>query len=203
MQPGQEGEGDQPGQELPDVTGQPTYNLGTFETYGPKNEVYLSAGQAIVLRVDEANTYFVGLKSLKGGTVTAHLSGLTQADPVEITVSHTTDMYYQVTPVDGYIVIQNAGTDGGILSITKLRTTNLTAPAENGGILPLTQQEAVTLVEKFARYMANLPQQDPEETPDTPEQIYPSAQEQANANRQIANALFAAVRQWLAEKEGV
>jgi hypothetical protein len=64
VQPGQEGEGDRPGQELPGVTGQPTYNVGTFELYGPKNEVYLSAGQAIVLHVEEGNTYYVGLKTI-------------------------------------------------------------------------------------------------------------------------------------------
>jgi hypothetical protein len=200
VQPGQEGEGDQPGQELPDVTGQPTYNVGTFELYGPKNEVYLTAGQAIVLNVDEGNTYYVGLKSLTGAEVTANLSGLTQANPTQITLAHTTDLYYQVTPVDGYIVIQNGNTDGAILSITNLRTTNLIAPAPNGGILNLTATEAVTLVEKFSAHMRALPEDEPEE-PDE-EITLPDPQQQAQANQALVNALFTAVHQWLEVNEG-
>lgn len=200
VQPDQEGEGDRPGQELPGVTGQPTYNVGTFELYGPKNEVYLTAGQAIVLHVEKGNTYYVGLKSLTGAEVTANLSGLTQADPTQITLAHTTDLYYQVTPVDGYIVIQNGNTDGAILSITNLRTTNLTVPAPNGGILDLTATEAVTLVEKFSAHMRALPEKEPEEPEE--EIILPDPQQQAQANQALVNALFTAVRQWLEVNEG-
>jgi hypothetical protein len=199
VQPGQEGEGDRPGQQLPGVTGQPTYNVGTFELYGPKNEVYLTAGQAIVLHVAEGNTYYVGLKSLTGAAVTANLSGLTQADPTKITLAHTTDLYYQVTPVDGYIVIQNGNTDGAILSITNLRTTNLITPAPNGGILDLTASEAVTFVEKFSAHMRALPEKEPEK-PDA--DTLPDPQQQAQANQALVNALFTAVRQWLEVNEG-
>ena len=196
IQPGQEGEGDQPGQTYPGVTGQPTYNVGTFETYGPKNEVYLTEGQAIVLKVAEGNTYYVGLKSLTGGAVTANVSGIDQADPTAITFDHTTDMYYQVTPVGGYIVIQNgsAAGSGAILSITNLRTTNLTAPAANGGILGLKAAEAEEVVNEFADYMENKPVEEPQPE----EEKLPSAEEQALANEMQAMALFADVRQWLA-----
>jgi hypothetical protein len=107
-------------------------------------------------------------------------------------------MYYQVTPVNGYIVIQNANTDGALLSITNLRTTNLTAPAANGGILPVSQQEAVTMMEEFSAYMLEK-QSKPEEIPEPsePEEELPSAQEQADQNLTLANALFTSVRQWL------
>jgi hypothetical protein len=175
--------------------------VGTFALYGPKNEVYLTAGQAIVLHVEEGNTYYVGLKSLTGAAVTANLSGLTQADPIPITLAHTTDLYYRVTPVDGYIVIQNGNTDGAILSITNLRTTNLTAPAANGGILDLTASEAVTFVEKFSAHMRALPEKEPEE-PEEEEIILPDPQQQAQANQALVNALFTAVRQWLEVDEG-
>lgn len=176
--------------------GQPTYNVGTFETYGPKNEVYLTEGQAIVLKVAEGNTYYVGLKSLTGGAVTANVSGIDQADPTAITFDHTTDMYYQVTPVGGYIVIQNgsAAGSGAILSITNLRTTNLTAPAANGGILGLKAAEAEEVVNEFADYMENKPVEEPQPE----EEKLPSAEEQALANDMQAMALFADVRQWLA-----
>ena len=175
--------------------GVPSYEIGTFETYGPKNEVYLSAGQAIVLKVAEGNTYYVGLKSLTGSEVTANISGIDQADPTAITLSHTTDLYYQVTPVNGYIVIQNGNTDEALLSITNLRTTNLNEVAKNGGILPVTEQEAVQTMKGFTDYLVNKPAE--EVLPPEPQEQLPSAEEQAQANQQQATALFTAVRQWL------
>ena len=178
-------------------TAQPSYEIGTFETYGPKNEVYLSAGQAIVLKVAEGNTYYVGLKSLTGSEVTANISGIDQADPTAIKLSHTTDLYYQVTPVNGYIVIQNGNTDEALLSITNLRTTNLNEVAKNGGILPVTEQEAVQTMEGFTDYLVNKPAE--EVLPPEPQEQLPSAEEQAQANQQQATVLFTAVRQWLDE----
>ena len=127
-----------------------TYEVGTFENYGPKNEVYLQTGQSIVLKVDTSNTYYVGLKSLDGKKVLVNVSGISQEKPQQIEIKHSIDMYYQVTPIEGYIVIENASTDGGILSITQLRTTNLTEAVVDGGILPVTKQEAVMMMAKFA-----------------------------------------------------
>jgi hypothetical protein len=178
-------------------TGVPTYEIGTSRDYGPKNEVYLSAGQAVVLRVEEGNTYYIGLKSLTGKEVIANLSGLDQAEPTAIKLSHTTDMYYRVTPVNGYIVIQNGSTDGAILSLTNLRTTNLTQPAANGGVLPVEAKYAVVMMETFSSYMQEKKDEEiPEIQPDEPENV-PSAEDQAQVNLQQANALFADVRQWL------
>ena len=191
IKPGQESGSDKPG------TGVPTYEVGTFETYGPKNEVYLTAGQAIVLKVDAANTYSIGLKSLTGAAVTANVSGLDRAEPAQIALAHTTDMYYRVTPVNGYIVIQNANTDGAILSITNLRTTNPYGPVAGVGILSVEQQEAVAFVETFAAYMAQRKTEPEEVQPEEEEELIPSAQEQAKANQLLANALFATVRDWL------
>jgi hypothetical protein len=194
----------QPGQGSEDNvgTGVPTYELGTFEKYGPKNEVYLSAGQAIVLKVAEGNNYFMGMKSLTGGNVTVNVSGIdNRADPTKIMLSHTTDMYYQVTPVNGYLVIQNGNIEAGaILSITTLRTTNLTAPAPNGGILPVTEQEAVEMVTDFSAYLVEKEnKEEPVPPPSEPDEEIPSADEQAQANLQFANTLFTTVRQWLDE----
>ena len=148
------------------------------------------------MKVAEENNYYVGLKSLTGAQVTANVSGIDQADPTAIKLSHTTDLYYQITPVNGYIVIQNGNAENGeILSITNLRTTNLTAPAPNGGILPLTEQEAVQTVTGFTDYLMNKLEE--EEILPQPEEQLPSAEEQAQANQQQATALFTAVRQWL------
>lgn len=147
-----------------DAVGQPSYDLGIFEEYGPKNEVYLSSGQSIVLKVDPKNTYYVGMKSLNGNTVTAAYSGVNTASVTEIDIQHSTDLYYQVVPVDGFIVISNASeendTNAPVLSITKLRTTNATEVVENYGILPVEKQEALMAMSSFALRMN---QQQPEE----------------------------------------
>lgn len=192
IRPGQESGNDQAG------TGVPTYEIGTFQDYGPKNEVYLSAGQAIVLKVDPRNTYYVGLKSLTGAAIAANVSGIDQADPTVIQIDHTTDLYYRVTPVDGYIVIQNgsvAGQNeiGPILSVTNLRTTNLEDPAPNGGVLPVAQEESVSVMRRFALRMAET------EKPSDPteEEILSPTQQRAEAIRLIAQALFTSVRNWL------
>lgn len=179
IKPGQEAGNDQAGE------GVPTYEIGTFEKYGPKNEVYLSAGQAIVLKVDPKNTYYVGLKSLTGGAVDAHVSGITQADPTTIHITHTTDMFYRVTPVDGYIVIQNGNTDGQLLSITNLRATNPTNPAVDGGVQAVSQAEAVRVMRRFTERL-NAPAVRPEE---------PTVQEDPILT--LTKQLFTAVRSWL------
>ena len=130
-----------------------TYEVGTFEAYGPKNEVYLKVGQSVVMKVDESNTYYVGLKSLDGKKVTANVSGISKAEPKPIGIAHSIDMYYQITPIEGYIVIENASEGEEVLSITKLRTTNLMGPAIDSGVLPVTQQEAVMMMARFALRM--------------------------------------------------
>ena len=150
------------------------YEIGTFEEYGPKNEVYLKGGQSIVLKVDSANTYYVGLKSLTGKTVSVNVSGISKAEPTEIEVTHSIDMYYQVTPVEGYIVIENASSEEEILSITKLRTTNLSKAVTDGGILPVTQQEAVMMMARFALRMNPPVYEEPEV--DQPEEQAPGTE---------------------------
>ena len=178
-----------------------TYEIGTYEDLGPKNEVYLKAGQGIVLKVAEGNTYFVGMKSLTGAAVTANVSGIDRANPVPIQIKHTTDMYYRVTPDKGYIVIQNGNTEeGAILALTNLRATNPTTPPVDGGVLPVTQQAAVMTMRAFSLRMSQRPTV-PETNPnpeDTPiEDVIPDVQQQINANAQLTAVLFEDVRQWL------
>lgn len=177
-----------------------TYEIGTYEDLGPKNEVYLKAGQGIVLKVAEGNNYFVGLKSLTGEAVTVNVSGIDlEQEPTAIQIAHSTDMYYRVNPVGGYIVIQNSNKEeGAILAITNLRATNLTKAPVNGGILPVAQQEAVAVISEFSEYMDEKANQTPIlPQPEEPEQELPSLEEQAEAKQQLTAVLFEDVRQWL------
>lgn len=186
---------DQVEEGAPTGDGTYTYDLGVFKEYGPKNEVYLSAGQAIVLRVAEGNTYYVGLKSLTGEKVTVNVSGIEDPMPAVMEISHTTDMYYQVTPVDGYIVIQNGG-ESGILSITNLRTTNPNGPVEGGGVVLVNPIEATTFMNHFSRHMEEVKNSiESQPKPDEP------VQDVQDLTQQQVEALFESVRTWLKEEE--
>lgn len=172
-------------------TGMDTAALGTYEDIGPKNEVYLRPGQAVVIKVDPRNTYYVGMKKLSADPdkpLSASVSGITNADvPVTVPVNHTTDLSYQVCPdADGYIVIANEGTSQDILSLTKLRTANNLGYAGNGVEL-VQAQEAVAVMARFSmRLVARDEAPAPEEPPiDNSE------------NDILARELFGDVRRWL------
>lgn len=108
-----------------------TNQIGLYEDYGPKNEVYIAPGHAIAFRVDTATgaTFHVGLKSIEGESLTVKVSGGDVAK--EIQLAHTGDMYYVVTPdANGYIVIENTSTSGGVLSVTNLKVLDPAANSE-------------------------------------------------------------------------
>lgn len=83
---------------------------------GPKNEIYLEPGQAVVMEL--TGTYAsvqVGMRSLTGDAVTYKIN------TEEKTMNSTVDMYYKVSLAEGKLVIQNVS--GGILALTKLKVT--------------------------------------------------------------------------------
>ena len=83
---------------------------------GPKNEIYLNPGEAVVMTVPTTyTTVQVGMRSLTGDAVTYKIN------TEEKTMNSTVDMYYKVVPVEGKLVIQNVS--GGILALTKLKVT--------------------------------------------------------------------------------
>ena len=96
--------------------------VAEFKDYGPKNEVYLAAGQKIAFKVTNSNVgYYVGLKAPKGNT-TVSVTNNTDATSL-IPINHSTDLYYKITPVTageykGCILIENKGDN--LLSITKI-----------------------------------------------------------------------------------
>jgi hypothetical protein len=180
----QGGEGDVSG------TGKPTYNIGTYADLGPKNEVYLAPGQTVVMKVDTANTYYVGMKCLAGYSVKAGFSGIDGADPVIHTVDHATDLYYKVTPVNGYIVITNTSAEdsGELLSLTKLRSTNGSGVSADGGVQYVSATEALEATVSFMEALYAVP-----EVPALP----PVESEQDLAHRAVTEAMFADIRIWL------
>ncbi len=89
---------------------------------GPKNEIYLTNGQTIALKLKDGVNYSkvaVGLRSLNGGTVDYSVNESSAS------VSSTVDMYYQVTPNNGAIVITN--NSDNVLALTKIKVTGMTS----------------------------------------------------------------------------
>ena len=83
---------------------------------GPKNEIYLNQGEAVVMQLTGSyDSVQVGMRSLTGDAVTYKIN------TEEKTMNSTVDMYYKVVPVEGKLVIQNVS--GGILALTKLKVT--------------------------------------------------------------------------------
>lgn len=107
---------------------------------GPKNEIYLQPGQAVVMEL--TGTYAsvqVGMRSLTGEAVSYKINNGTPA-----TMNSTVDMYYKVDLVDKKLVIQNTSKNKEILALTKLKVTSKSAATGNdSGVIPETTPEAI------------------------------------------------------------
>lgn len=90
---------------------------------GPKNELYLKSGQAVIFNVDSQDVQ-VGLKALNG-TVTYSLN-----NGEKQTLTSSTDMFYEAG--SGTITITNTSTDNAILSVTKVKAAGTAESADNG-----------------------------------------------------------------------
>ena len=104
---------------------------------GPKNEIYLNQGEAVVMQLTGSyDSVQVGMRSLTGEAVSYKING------TSATMNSTVDMYYKVVPVEGKLVIQNVS--GGILALTRLKVTSKTAAtADDSGLIPQTTPEAI------------------------------------------------------------
>ena len=114
---------------------------GEFVKYGPKNEVYLSPGQQITLKVNtgEANRYQVGIKALEGKAANVSLTG---NNSQTVNLGHSAEMYYKVVPdAEGYINIVNKGLSK--VSVTQLKVTNVN-PVNQASIFDVVPNEDIT-----------------------------------------------------------
>lgn len=125
-----------------------------YTSYGPNNEVYLMKGQAITFKIPQnANvaSIQIGAKAPKG-TAVLNVNGT----DIESSLSTATEMYYDITTQvtgDSYqvTITNNTTTTDNILSLTNLKITYNTKPAENEKVtlaaLDTQEQEsAVSLV---------------------------------------------------------
>lgn len=99
---------------------------------GPKNEIYLESGQTIAMKLT-ASTYdkvAVGMRSLNGATVSYQIN-----DQPRSTLSSTVDMYYEVQPQNGMLVIENTGDT--VLALTKIKVTSPVYEADGASLFTI------------------------------------------------------------------
>ncbi len=125
------------------------YDQTEYGTYGPKNEVYLGKSQSITFKVDTSNSdayYYVGLKAPEGTAATVVKVSNGTNTTKEITINHSTDLYYPVVPdSNGYVSIENTG--DGLLSMTKLRIAGASADAQ---VATVSETEALEALDTFS-----------------------------------------------------
>lgn len=159
-----------------------TSDLGTYKTYGPKNEVYLASGQAIALSVnnEEGKNYYLGLKAPEGSTTVEMTNG---SDKSTLNIKAASDLYYKLIPdSNGTVVVQNTGSN--LLAVTKLRTTaESDVSVQDIGIQLLSLEAACEAVDAMPA-LASVPytMTAPVETPgdvivDEPEEEQPEKEE--------------------------
>lgn len=140
-----------------DENGNPSEGDYTNDEIGklaPENEIYLGQGQSITLKVDmnAGNSYYLGLKAPNG---TANIEVTNGDGRSQLTIAHSTDLYYVITPTsDGQIVVTNTSTSDNLLSITKLRTTGTGTSGVSENSLDLTEAVNAVTAFKAAEYVA-------------------------------------------------
>jgi hypothetical protein len=179
--------------------------IGTYEVYGPKNEVYLAKGQAIAFKVDETlySRVQVGLKSLTGEEVQAVVSYFDEESAAAaqgmVSIAHTADLYYELMPIEGYVVIRN--TSDAILAVTKVKRMASGDPQQiSAQVEKVSQAEVLEAVEEFdallmMTYRLRNFRQDVESA-----QPEVSVEDVAAAQmRALLEKLFGSMRKWLKE----
>ena len=118
---------------------------------GPKNEIYLQPGQAVVMQLTgNYASVQVGMRSLTGAAVTYQINSETAK-----TMNSTVDMYYPVKLVGNMLVIRNTSENDEILALTKLKVTSKSAATGNDpGVVPQTTPEAIRYAMALMRGIA-------------------------------------------------
>lgn len=111
------------------VDGDPNAKYDTYQRLGPNHEIYLAKGQAIAFNVSlkDGQHLFIGAKSPNGGAVMNINDGA-----ATFTINTATDMYYEITPKDGRVIILNTGDN--ILSLTTIKITSDSATATQNSV---------------------------------------------------------------------
>lgn len=129
------------------IDGKENATIAEYANYGPNNEVYLMNGQAITFKIPQnanVDSIQIGAKAPDGKPAQMVVNS---SEPIELNTA--TEMYYTISSGADQFTISNTG--DGILSLTNLKITYKTKPAENEKVtlaaLDTQEQEnAVSLV---------------------------------------------------------
>lgn len=143
---------------------------------GPKNEIYLRKGEALVFSTNSnAANIQIGLKALNG-TATYTINN-TQAS-----ITSSTDMFYSIN--SGEVIVTNTGDH--ILAVTKLKLFNTTASASLNAVSEV----------QLTRALMSLGYSEPSTDPQEPEKVYADASLTVSVNSadgaQLASTAIAA-----------
>lgn len=180
------------------ITGN-TYDIGTYEDYGAKNEVYLAPGEGIAFQVDPDMTYYLGLRAPDGttedGTVASTKAVVTNGDstrPIS-NITSASDLYYEITPKIsqsedgksiGYIFVKNDGNN--MLAITKLRITDSEA-IDTQNLFRITDMPALM---SYVAAFDSLPVEEPSDSEDTVVTIPDDSEDNTEDNTQTGDVVI-------------
>ena len=172
---------------LDNTAGGSSYTIEDYANYGPNNELYLAAGQAVAFKLmagtevtsevdgetgttlDTSNIAHIHLAmKCVNGAVGVKVQDGNDADNaanLSMTLGTATDLYYDITGLNnGVVVIENTSTDGAILSITNIK---ITYKADPNGVDTSSFFEVDQLAASAALNCLNEPEQP--EVPETTE----------------------------------
>lgn len=103
--------------------------VSDYKNFGPNNETYLAAGQAIAFELSDAAAAKIQLAvKTVGGSASVKVYSTDGDIALDKEINTATDMYYDITAMNGKtVVIMNDG-ESGILSITNVKITYSAAP---------------------------------------------------------------------------
>lgn len=160
------------------VDGKPGANITDYKNYGPNNEVYLSGGQAIAFKVENAENVAsiqLGAKVPNGASATLNWATSEGEKRGSIPLTTATDMYYKLEDIsDGdIVVIANGSSENGVLlSLTTLKITYNAKPTPENSAQIVVDGDVVNEAPVMLTAMLNTqPEPDPEPEVFVPERF--------------------------------
>ncbi len=115
-------------------------SISDYHNYGPNNEVYLAPGQAVAFELDgtDVERIHIALKSVSGKSANVKIfdASLNCADIQPMAINTATDLYYDITPLAGkVVVIYNCSqSTGELISVTNIKTTYASDPGADANV---------------------------------------------------------------------
>lgn len=150
-----------------------TPSVSDYISYGPNNELYLTADQAIAfdLNADGTSSIQLALKTASGvGSVRIYSvdsEGNAVLVALDTDLTSATDLYYDISQLDGStVVVENTGS--GVLSLTNLKVTYVEKPSEVAQVLSITSDTASYAVMSLTDVCQPLPEEPTEPSTEEP-----------------------------------